>query len=61
MLKAAGEKGIEIVTDLITQIMKEGTVPVEWTLLPIVIKGKKNFGQRKLQRVEADVCSTESP
>ena len=32
MLKAAGEKAIEMVTGLINQIIKEGAVPVEWEL-----------------------------
>ena len=42
MLKAAGETGIEMITNLTNQIVREGVIPADWDLSTIVncYKGK---------------------
>ena len=36
MLKAAGETGIEMITNLTNQIVREGVIPADWDLSTIV-------------------------
>ena len=44
MVKAAGEAGVDLITDLVNQITIEGVIPAEWELSTIVncYKGKSN-------------------
>ena len=48
MIRAAGEPGIEMISDLLNQIIREGVVPAEWELSTIVncYKGKGDVLER---------------
>ena len=60
MVKAAGEAGVDLITDLVNQITVEGVIPAEWELSTIVNCYKRKSDSLKeetLGEIFSCICS----